>query len=284
MKNHKYLPVGILAIAIVQSSFAAVITGPTLVTGAGAIDPLARVNLTPTNATSQSVIENTAGFGTVQSFAGFGSGTNIINFSADKPDVKFSFSGATSTATGSNFTNLDFQTSNSSSVRFESTINPLGTTTAKTFTATMTFGDYNGTTFTDATSGSLVAPNTVAFTFAGRGDRMYMLDTITATFKGLSGETLSTQTLTGLNIDNNQSVSAGYFGYQGQQVGSVDLTFTTKASSFSATPIVGIDDFGFATTTSPIPEPSSYALLAGGLMLGMTLVKRRRAGSASVQA
>jgi hypothetical protein len=283
MKNHKYLPVGILAIAIVQSSFAAVIPG-TLVTGGNPIDPLNRVvtGLTPSNVTSQSVIENTAGFGTVQSFAGFGNGTNIIDFSGGKPDVKFSFSGDFSLTTGSNFTNGNFATSGSSSVRFESTANT--SATAKTFTATMTFGDWNGTNFTNAASGSLDAPNTVGFTFAGQGDRMHMLNNITATFKGLSGETLSTQTLTGLNIANNTSVSAGYFGYQGEQVGSVDLTFTTKASIFSATPIVGIDDFGFGTTTSAIPEPSSYALLAGGLMLGMTLVKRRRAGSASVQA
>ncbi|MCS6242593.1 MAG: PEP-CTERM sorting domain-containing protein [Opitutus sp.] len=284
MKSPKYLPIGILAIAIVQSSFAAVITGPTLVTGPNAIDPLARVveTLTPTNVTSQSVIENTDGFGTVQTFTGFGNGTNIIDFSAGKPDVKFSFSGDTSPTTGSNLANPNFATSGSNSVRFESTANT--SATAKTFTATMTFGDWDGTSFTDAASGSLVAPNTVAFTFAGLGSRMHMLATITATFKGLSGETLSTQTLTDLAIVNNSSVSAGYFGYQGEQVGSVGLTFTTKASIFSATPTVGIDDFGFGTTTSPIPEPSSYALLAGGLMLGMTLVRRRRAGSASVQA
>jgi hypothetical protein len=228
----------------------AVITDATRVTGSDAIDPLNRVisGLTPSNVTSQSTLEATAGFGAVQTFTGFTSGTNILSFTdSNLPDVQFSFTGSSLTAdTGSSLANTNFVTSNSDSIRFESNLNS-PSTTAREMTAVMTFGDWDGSAFTAATTGSLVAPQTVGFTFASQGSRMYMFDSIVATFKGLDGSTIQTQSLEGLDIVNDANVYAGYFGYQGPtQIGSVELTIITQEIAFLTTAIVGIDDFGFA--------------------------------------
>jgi hypothetical protein len=249
--------------------------------GVNAIDPTGAGELTtntamtPVNATSKATLVATSGFGAVQNFTGFTNGTNILSFSdINLPDVQFSFSGSNlSVNTGSAINNQNFVTSPDpggafTGVRLERT----GNNSVQTMTATITFGDWNGSAFTAATTGSAVAPRTVGFTFTGLGNRMYMFDSIIATFKDLSGGTLSTQSLTGLNIDNNATVNAGLIGYQGSQVGSVALTITTKATSpgYAATPIVGIDDFGFAV----VPEPSTWARLAFSLT-AMVLRRRR---------
>lgn len=278
MKNKTCIPLLALGLFVVPFASAAVITDPTRVTGSNAIDPLGKVSagLTPGNVTAQATLEATVGFGAVQTFTGFTAGSNILSFTdVSLPDVQFSFTGSSLTATtGAEIANSNFVTSNPSAVRFESTANSPATT-VRTMTATMTFGNYDTGTqiFTSATTGSLVAPRTVGFTFAGANNRMFMFDSVVATFRDLTGGVVVTQSLTGLNIPNDATSQGGYFGYQSDtRIGSVDLTITTQAIAFTTTPIVGIDDFGFAV----IPEPSTYGLLMVAGIAGVALMRRRR--------
>lgn len=76
----------------------------------------------------------------------------------------------------------------------------------------------------------------------------------------ISGTTLSV-TLTGLSISNGSSFSINILGDRGLTTGSAQG--------------IGIDNFS-VTAVSAVPEPSSTALLAGGLTLGAVLIQRRR--------
>ncbi|MFM8717846.1 MAG: hypothetical protein ACKOF3_13840, partial [Spartobacteria bacterium] len=66
-------------------------------------------------------------------------------------------------------------------------------------------------------------------------------------FKDASENVLDTQSLNGLNIPNDATVRAAFFGYisPGERIATVEITATTKDMTFSATPLLGLDDLGF---------------------------------------
>ncbi|MFM8764799.1 MAG: hypothetical protein ACKOEZ_08200, partial [Spartobacteria bacterium] len=134
-----------------------------------------------------------------------------------------------------------------SAIRLESTGNSAAK--VKVITATLQFGDYNTGTqaFTPATPDSAKAPNAVCFTLSSAGNRSYMFESIVAVFKDASENVLDTQSLNGLNIPNDATVRAAFFGYisPGERIATVEITATTKDMTFSATPLLGLDDLGF---------------------------------------
>jgi hypothetical protein len=74
-----------------------------------------------------------------------------------------------------------------------------------------------------------------------------MFQSIVAVFKDASENVLDTQSLNDLNIPNDATVRAAFFGYNspGERIATVEITATTKDMTFSATPLLGLDDLGF---------------------------------------
>jgi hypothetical protein len=75
-----------------------------------------------------------------------------------------------------------------------------------------------------------------------------MFESIEAVFKDAAGKVLDTQSLTGLQIPNDQTSRAAFFGYKttAERIATVEITATTKAMKSTATPLLGLDDLGFA--------------------------------------
>lgn len=261
-------------------AFAAVVTDTTLTTGSSAIDPSGSrtVDVQATGSTSIATLTSHADFrGAVQSgwtgFVGASTSTNNIYSFTDSslPDISFDISGSYSATTGGSIGNATRTTSASSGY----TISASGggsVGTPLTVTLTINLGSYNSGTGV-FTNGATV--DGVGFTVAA----LLSGQTTTARFYNAATTLLSTQSIvtTGVFTDNDSQSNSqdGYFGYTGD--GSLangvskiilDITYTAGGTTGKA-----LDDFGFTGVTA-IPEPSSYALMAG--FAGLCLVARRR--------
>ena len=247
----------LLLAGLAASASAAVLENPPLSTGAKSIDPKGVISpdLVPANVTTKGELIALPNFRTIQTFGKEGQifepKQNFITFSAESemPAVELTFGGAgTTPQSGETVDNANFASSGQSAIRFEST----GNTAAKVkvITATLKFGDYNTGTqaFTPATPDSAKAPKAVCFTLSSAGNRSYMFQSIVAVFKDASENVLDTQSLNDLNIPNDATVRAAFFGYKspGERIATVEITATTKDMTFSATPLLGLDDLGFA--------------------------------------
>jgi hypothetical protein len=238
------------------SASAAVLENPPLSTGAKSIDPKGVIapDLMPANVTTKEELIALPKFRTVQTFGKEGQvfepKQNFITFSAESemPAVELTFGGADATPeSGATVDNANFASSGQSAVRLESTGNSAAK--IKSITAILKFGDYNTGThsFTPAAADSTKAPKAVCFTLSSQGNRSHMFQSIVAVFKDASENVLDTQSLTELNIPNDATPRAAFFGYNspGERIATVEITATTKDMTFSATPLLGLDDLGF---------------------------------------
>ncbi|MFA6960829.1 MAG: PEP-CTERM sorting domain-containing protein [Opitutaceae bacterium] len=262
--------VGIGAILLaVPAVHAITLTDPTL---AGTIDPTGASDITVNagSSTAKSTLEGLSGFGVIQSFTGFTGGTNQIAFTdTSRADLQLSFSGTgVNSASGSELTNAGYVTSGLSGTRLVSD----NRTSAHNVIQTIDFGSWNGSTF-DSTA---ITTTAVGFTLTGLTANFDRLGSISASFLSDSGSVLSTQSVSGTTLTgSSQSI---YFGFQASgsdTIGSVVITLNINAKVASEGQVIlGLDDLGF--TTSSIPEPSSYAALAGLLSLGCVVFFRRK--------
>ena len=247
----------LLFAGLAASASAAVLENPPLATGAKSIDPKSVIapELVPANVSTKEELIALPNFRTVQTFGKEGQvfepKQNFIVFSAESemPAVELTFGGADATPeSGATVDNANFASSGNSAIRFEAT----GNTAAKvkSITAILKFGDYNTGThsFTPAAPDSTKAPKAVCFTLSSQGNRSHMFQSIVAIFKDASENVLDTQSLTELNIPNDATPRAAFFGYKspGERIATVEITATTKDMTFSATPLLGLDDLGFA--------------------------------------
>jgi hypothetical protein len=261
---------GIGAILLaVPAVHAFTLTDPTL---AGTIDPTGSRDITVNagSSTAKSTLEGLSGFGVIQSFTGFTGGTNQIAFAdTSRADLQLSFSGTgVNSASGLELTNPGFVTSGTSGTRLVSD----NRTGAHTVIQAIDFGSWNGSTF-DSTA---ITTTAVGFTLTGLSANFDRLGSISASFLSDAGTVLSTQSVSGTTlIGSNQSI---YFGFQASgsdTIGSVVITLNINAKVASEGQVIlGLDDLGF--TTSSIPEPSSFAAIAGLLSLGCVVFFRRK--------
>jgi hypothetical protein len=246
----------LLFAGLAASASAALLENPPLSTGPKSIDPKGVISpdLVPANVTTKEELIALPKFRTIQTFQKEGQvfepKQNFITFSAESemPAVELTFEGAGATPeSGATVDNANFASSGQSAVRLESTGNSAAK--VKVITATLKFGDYNTGThsFTPATPNSTKAPRAVCFTLTSQGNRSHMFQSIVAVFKDASENVLDTQSLNDLNIPNDATVRAAFFGYKspGERIATVEITATTKDMTFSATPLLGLDDLGF---------------------------------------
>lgn len=247
----------LLFAGLAASAPAAVLENPPLSSGPKSIDPKGVISpdLVPANVTTKEELIALPNFRTVQTFGKDGKvfepKQNFITFSAESgmPAVELTFGGeGAGPQSGETVDNANFASSGQSAVRFECTGNSAAK--VKVITATLNFGDYNPGTqaFTPATTGSTTAPKAICFTLSSAGNRSYMLQSIVAVFKDASENVLDTQSLNDLNIPNDTTVRSAFFGYKSPEarIATVQITATTKDMTFSATPLLGLDDLGIA--------------------------------------
>ncbi len=263
-----------LALSLPVPAVTYVSTNPTLTTGADAIDPAGArdVAVNATGSTSQATLEGLTGFAAIQSFSGLTPAPGnqstandyIFSFTAvDRADLRLTYTGNPNTTKSVLIASDSFSTSSNSSVRMESTENA-----GDSLTLTIQLGDWNGTSFTAFTNQGVGA---FGFTLTGAYD-FVLNDTVTATFFNPAGGILSTQTITSATGTTTVG-TAGYFGHQataGTLIGRVQISYADAAGL--NTPVFGLDDLGYTAT---IPEPSTAAMLLGGVGM-LTLMRRRR--------
>jgi hypothetical protein len=212
--------------------------------------------LTPTNVTTKEELIAIPTFRTVQVFGAagklFDAKSNIISFTESSdmvPDVELTFGGVgASPKSGESFVNASFASSDTYALRLEGT--PGEDAEPQKLTAVLKFGDYNSDSksFTPASAGSDKAATAVSFTLTSTGNRSFMFESIEAVFKDAAGKVLDTQSLTDLKIPNGEQPRAAFFAYKttGERIATVEITATTKAMKFAVTPLLGLDDLGFA--------------------------------------
>ncbi|MDR1283156.1 MAG: PEP-CTERM sorting domain-containing protein [Opitutaceae bacterium] len=277
----RYILPSIVVFAFAAQIRAAVITDPALATGAGAIAPGGsgyrnlNTNEIPANATQSATLEALAGFGVIQDFAGVKAGSNTIVFTDPaRADVQISFRGTAGTDyandTGGERTTAAWLTSPGAGINIAGRGFTNGSQTS--FTMTIDFGSWNGMTFDTAGNMATAA----GFTLSGDASRLSQVSSISASFLGVDGSTLSTQTWTG----PKDGARGLYFGYQAtgtQQIGSIEVTFSLTHVSTGAQMILGFDDLGF-TSVSQIPEPSHAGVFTafGAIVLCVCLRRHLR--------
>lgn len=246
----------LLFAGLATSASALVIENPGRAEGEKSIDPKSFIapELVPANVTTKAELIALPTFRTVQIFGSAGKSfepkQNYIIFTGANdmvPDVELTFGGAdASPQSGAAIFNESFASSDSMAVRFEATGNTAPK--AKSITATLKFGDHSANTFSPAAAGSVKAPTAVSFTLNSLGNRSHMFESIVTVFKDAAGNVLSTQSLNGLTIPNDAKSRAAFFGYKssGERIATVEITATTKSMTFAATPLLGLDDLGFA--------------------------------------
>ena len=246
----------LLFAGLASSASALVIENPARAEGEKSIDPKGFIapELVPANVTKKTELIALPTFRTVQVFGAAGKSfepkQNYIIFTGGNdivPDLELTFGGEdASPQSGAALHNESFASSDNSAVRLEATGNTYAK--AKSITATLRFGDYNSNTFAPAAAGSVKAPTAVSFTLSSLGNRSYMFESIVTVFKDAAGKVLDTQSLTGLNIPNDTISRAAFFDYKssGERIATVEITATTKATTFAATPLLGLYDLGFA--------------------------------------
>ena len=247
----------LLFAGLAASVSAGVLENPPLSSGAKSIDPKGVISpeLVPANVSTKEELIALPNFRTIQTFGKegkvFEAKQNYITFSAENemPAVELTFEGSGATPeSGATLDNANFASSGNSAIRFESTGNTASK--VKSITAILKFGDYNTGTrsFTPATPNSTKLPRAVCFTLSSQGNRSHMFQSIVAVFKDASENVLDTQSLTDLNIPNDATPRAAFFGYKspGERIATVEITATTKDMTFSSTPLLGLDDLGIA--------------------------------------
>ena len=248
----------LLFAGLATSASAFVLENPARAKDHEAIDPkgVIAAELVPANVTTKEELIALPTFRTIQIFGAsgklFDAKSNIISFTESNdivPDVELTFGGANaSPKSGESIVNASFATSDTYALRLEGT--PNEDAEPQKLTAILKFGDYNSDskTFTPASAGSEKAATAVSFTLTSVGARSSMLESIEAVFKDAAGKVLDTQTLTGLQIPNDQTSRAAFFGFKttGERIATVEITATTKAMKFAAIPLLGLDDLGFA--------------------------------------
>jgi len=255
---------GILACAVTAvSASGAVVTDPTLTSGANAIDPAGSVAVTYTASTvTQADLESIPSFAAIQGWGGFTDQSNIVTFTdTTLPAIRFTPSGTFNTATGTGVsTSASYATSGTSFDKLQ-----VGAS-GSTVTYTIDFGTYDGSSFV-AGAASVRAVGFCITNYDTAGD------TVTATFRNAAGAVLSTQTATEADVTTS---GAAFFGLDtGSTVAAADAISSVAIAytQGTANDAIGLDDFGF-TPTVPVPEPAALALLS--LAAAFTLPGRRR--------
>lgn len=275
--------VSAIGCVICDAAKAAVISDPTLVTGADAIDPLLpdpnagvldATSLVP-GAATKSDLTSLPSFGVIQNFNGFTSRTtqgaaagvpavNYFSFTdPNRPDARISSLSGNGSGGGGD---------SGGSTSGATTSPPAGTTdqylgsnvTTGGFKQTIEFGTY------DAGTSTFTADQSVS----AAGFMITRINAVatnwTATFYDASNTVLSTQT-TGV-IQSTTTRVAVLFGYfsSSANIRRVEVVFQGAVNTF-------FDDLGF-TSSVVVPEPASFALcgLAGCLLSGHRLGRRRR--------
>ncbi|MBC2600198.1 hypothetical protein [Puniceicoccus vermicola] len=262
--HHPFLPtVSFFCASLVLPASAAVVDDPDLYS---VFDPSGGRSITNTasGATSASTLEALGDFGIIYEYGSFNQGTNIIAFSDEtRSDLQISFSGAVSTSSsgaGASLSNNSYSTSPTSAIRFADNAE----TAAHILSTTLDLGSWDGSTF----DGSVGGTSAFGFTLSAPDGAFSRLNSITVQFLDASSQTLSTQTISGVN-----SGSVGfYFGYQSNAADISSVTVDVSINEGSGSFLMGMDDIGF----SSIPETSTYSLITGALGIGLVLFIRRR--------
>lgn len=248
----------LLFAGLATSASALVFENPARAKDFESIDPkgVIAAELTPTNVTTKEELIAIPTFRTIQIFGAagklFDAKSNIISFTESSdmvPDVELTFGGVgASPKSGESFVNASFASSDTYALRLEGM--PNEDAEPQKLTAVLKFGDYNSDSksFTPASAGSDKAATAVSFTLTSPGNRSSMLESIEAVFKDAAGKVLDTQSLTDLQIPNDQTSRAAFFGFKttGEKIATVEITVTTKAMKSAAIPLLGLDDLGFS--------------------------------------
>lgn len=250
------------ALALPVATHAAVLSDPTLYTGADAIDPAGSEGIDVSHGNiTESALEALPGFRAVQDFTGFtgatannASVTNYISFTdSAQPDIRFTTTGATAiNNSGAHGTSPAQGTSGTSLIILDAS-------TVAAMTMTITFGSYDAGVFTSA-----IGVSAAGFTLSNNADA-YAFSIVFRSTLGAALQTVSFNGDTDADAGGNHlDVFVGYQADSGSLIGSVEITRT--GSSFNT----GFDDLGFST----IPEPSTYAALLG--LAGLSFAAYRR--------
>ncbi|GEM_PF-3992052 len=141
-------------------------------------------------------------------------------------------------------------------------------TNSITTLVTFEFGTWDGNSFSLATGTN--GANAAGMTLPNYGAAF---TDVTVQYRNTSGTVVSTQSFSGGGGDTTTGPSALDFftGYisGSTDLQSVSLEFTVNNSGRSS----GLDDFAFAA----IPEPSSLALTAMAMLMGLGFLRKRRA-------
>lgn len=272
MKTHPASVLQILAIILTGTGLSAqVINDPVLVTGANAIDPAGRmeVSFSAPTSSAKSTLTDLSDFGAIQDFSGFTGnvstdGGRIFTFSnADQPALRFTYSGSVNTGVTAAINNASYNTSNSSGLRLQT-----WSAAGSTMTLKIDFGTYSGGAFNPATAGGGISA--VGFTLAG--DFKNLNGGISITYLDAASNVLSNQTLS--NTSYVTTTAAGYTGYkittEQNPISSVLISYQLGSSSAS----FGLDDLGF-TSYQSIPEPAHLSMAAGAGMLLLVSLRRK---------
>lgn len=264
---------------------AAVVTDATIVLGAGSIDPAGArtITTTATGSTAKNTLEALSGFGAVRyfrdsssnTFAGSGA-TNYLSFTnIAVPDIQFTLSGnnanQASVGAGGIFHYGTSRFGSNLAGEFIFLQNGFSVS-ASSYTYTIDFGNWNGTTF-DSAVNSVAASG---FTLTGVSPQ----STVSTVFFNGAGGTLSTQTAAGGTHTPTFGPDTGldiYFGFSvanptlSNSIGSIAITISQ--ASASSNDLMGFDDIGF---TAVVPEPSTLLLGAFAGLLALIARLRRR--------
>jgi hypothetical protein len=248
---------------------AAVLTDPTLTSGANAIDPAGgrAITHTASGSTPEATLEGISGFSGIHDFTGFEDRTdslsgNIISFSdASLPDIRF-----TSTGGDPGFTGYDAGNNGGYVISSGSVVILRENSSSGALTYSIEFGDYTGSTFTPNLNAVEAAGFVISNATSGQS---YTVD-----FRNTSGSSLSQQTFAPVNGNNI------YFGYQAvgatsvanDGIARIDILIDNSGTSSA---FIGFDDLGFSPAV--IPEPSTLALLGlSGVALYVAGRRRKR--------
>jgi hypothetical protein len=216
-------------------------------TGAETVDSVASGSATLATFNAQS------GLNVIQDWSGASGGTDVINLSGVDIRITTSFS---SLYTDGRDTSASFQTSTSAQNFAWAGTNGQ--------TITIEFGTWNGSTF--------IADETVqsaGLTFLNFGGAYDTASDQTIVYRDASLSTLSTQVFAGASSDTTTTGGFDFFsGYisGSQNIASIQIAITRSSGNSD----IAIDDLAFA-----VPEPSTYAIFAGLLALGLAIVRRR---------